>query len=83
MKMYILIKHPVAWHRWKSANVAFDLKEPHREKSKKRFTIGYGAIIEHFGSVNPYKKEDAQQQKFMEDLLFVAKVYLHISIVES
>jgi len=83
MKKYIFIKHPVAWHRWKSANVALDLKEPHLEKSKKRFIIGYGAIIKHFGSVNPYKKDDAQQQKFMEDLLFVAKVYLHISVVES
>jgi hypothetical protein len=63
--------------------VVFDLEEPHREKFKKRFVIGYGAIIKHFGSANPYKKDDAQQQKFVEDLLFVAKIYMHISIVES
>jgi hypothetical protein len=38
-------------------------------------------IIDHFGSINPYKKEDAQQKKFMKDLLFVAKDYMPISIV--
>jgi hypothetical protein len=82
MKKYILVEHPVAWRMWKSANLAFDLEEPHRKTSKKRFAIGYGAIIKHFGSVNPYKKDDAQQQKFVEDL-FVAKVYMHILVVES
>jgi hypothetical protein len=39
--------------------VAFNLKELHWEKSKNRFTIGYGAIINHFGNGNPYKKDDA------------------------
>jgi hypothetical protein len=34
--------------------------------------------------INPYKKNDAQQQKFMEDLLlFVAKAYMPISIAKS
>ncbi len=48
------------------------------------FVVGHGAIIEHFGNVNPYKKDDLQQKKFMEDLLFfVSKCYMHISIVES
>ncbi len=61
----------------------FDLEELHQEKSKKRSTIGYVAIIEHFGSANSYKKDDAQQQKFMKDLLFVAKTYMPISVVES
>ncbi len=33
---------------------------------------------------NPYEKDDAQQQKIMEDLLlFIVKVYMHVSIVES
>jgi hypothetical protein len=82
MKKYILVEHLIAWHMWKSAIVAFDLEEPHRKKSKKRFAIGYGDIIEHFRSVNPYNKDDAQQQKFVEDL-FVAKVYMHILVVES
>ncbi len=37
-----------------------------------------------FGNGNPCKKDDAQQHKFMEDLLlFVAKAYMHIYIVES
>ncbi len=61
--------------------MAFDLEELHKEKSKNRFVIGYGAIIDHFGNGNPYKKDDAQ---FMEDLLlFVAKAYMLISIVEN
>jgi len=41
--------------------VAFDLEELHKEKSKKRFVIGYGAITYYFGNGNPYKKNDAQQ----------------------
>jgi hypothetical protein len=32
-----------------------------RNHTKKRPTIGYGAIIEHFQNANPYKKDDAQQ----------------------
>ncbi len=59
------------------------MEELHRENPKKRSTIGYVVIIEHFGSANPYKKDDAQQQKFMKDLLFVAKTYMLISVVES
>lgn len=27
------------------------------------------AIIHHIGNINPYNKNDAQQQKFMEDML--------------
>lgn len=68
---------------WKSADVAFDLEELHWKKSKKRSTIGYGAITKHFGNANPYRKDYAQQSKFMEDLLFVAKTYMPIFIVES
>jgi hypothetical protein len=46
--------------------------------------ISYGAITNHFGVVNFYKKDDAPQQKFMEDLLlFVAKAYMYISMVEK
>jgi len=45
---------------WKSVNIAFDLEELHQEKSKKRSVIGHGAIIDHFGNGNPYKKDDPQ-----------------------
>jgi hypothetical protein len=84
MKKHILGEHLVAWRKWKSANVAFDLKELHWEKSKQRFVIGYGAITDHFGNGNPYKKDDAQQQKIMEDLLlFVAKAYMPISVEKN
>jgi hypothetical protein len=33
--------------------VAFDLEELHKEKSKKKFVIGYGAMIDHFKNGNP------------------------------
>jgi hypothetical protein len=59
MKKHILVKHLVVWCKWKKANVTFDLEEPHQEKFKKRFAIDYRAIIKHFGSANPYKKDDA------------------------
>jgi hypothetical protein len=26
---HILVKHPVTWRKWKSVNVAFDIKELH------------------------------------------------------
>jgi hypothetical protein len=55
----------------------------HHEKFLKNSIIGYGAITNHFGHGNPYKN-DAQQQKFMEDLLlFITKAYMPIYIVES
>jgi hypothetical protein len=28
-------------------------------KVQKKFVINYGAIIDHFGNENPYKKDDA------------------------
>ncbi len=61
MKKYILGEHLATWHRWKSANMAFDFKKLHWEKSKKRYVIGYGAITNHFGNGEPYKKDDWQQ----------------------
>jgi len=54
--MYDLLQI-AAWHRWKSVNVAFDLEKLHREKSKKRYLILYGAITNHFGNGNSYKKD--------------------------
>jgi len=45
--------------------------------------IGYGAIINHFGNGNPYKKDNAPKQKIMEDMLFVAKAYKPIFIVKN
>jgi hypothetical protein len=60
MKKHILGKH-LAWRRWKNVNVAFDLEKLHKEKFKNRFVICYGAITDHFGNGNPYKKDDAQQ----------------------
>jgi hypothetical protein len=74
MKRYILGEHLATWRKWKSVNGGFDSKDLHQEKSKKKSIIGYGAITNHFGNGNLYKKNDAQQQKFMEDvMLFVAK----------
>jgi len=52
-------EHLATWCKWKNVNVAFDLEELHWEKSKKKFVIGYGAIINHFENGNPYKKDDA------------------------
>jgi hypothetical protein len=60
MKKHILCKHRI-WHRWKNVDVVFDLEELHKEKSKKRFVIGYGVITYYFGNSNPYKKDDAHQ----------------------
>jgi hypothetical protein len=42
MKKYILVEHPIAWRRWKSANVAFDLEEPHRESPRKDLLLAMG-----------------------------------------
>ncbi len=60
MKKYILDEHLATWHKWKSANVAFDLEELHQKKPKKISILGYGAITYYFGNGNPYKKDNAQ-----------------------
>ncbi len=79
MKRYILGEHLATWHKWKNVNGGLDSKNLHQEKSKKIFIIGYGAITNHFGNGNLYKKNDAQKQKIMEDvMLFVAKTYMLI-----
>lgn len=40
-------------------------------------------ITNHFGLAKCYKEEDAQQLRFFFNLLFVAKVYMPGSIMES
>jgi hypothetical protein len=47
------------------------------KKSKKRFIVGYGVITYHFGLANPYKKDDAQQLKFKEDLSLPKNLHAH------
>jgi len=62
MNKHILGEHLATWHRWKSVNVAFDVKKLHWEKSIKRYFIVYRAITNHFGNGNSYKnykKDDA------------------------
>jgi hypothetical protein len=49
----------------------------------KRFVVCYGTIIDPFGLANLYKKDDAQQLRFKEDLLFVAKTYMPIFNMKS
>jgi hypothetical protein len=80
MKKHILFEHPVAWCRWTNANLTLATKDQRKKKSKKRYFVGYGAIINHFGST----KDDVKQKQFMENLLlFVAKMYMPIFIVEN
>jgi len=84
MKKHIFYEHLTAWQCWKSANFPVVATDNYQEKGKERCVVGYGAITKHFGSVNPYKKDDLQQKKFMGDLLFfVTKGYMFISVVES
>lgn len=71
MKKHILSKHLAAWRCWKSVNLTFIVEDNYQEKGKQRCVVGYGAITEHFGSVNLYKNDDLQQKKIMEDLLFL------------
>jgi hypothetical protein len=50
------------------------IQKTYTRKSPKINLFGYGAITNHFGNGNLYKKNDAQQQKIMENvMLFVAK----------
>jgi hypothetical protein len=82
MKTHILFKHPVVWCRWKNANLTFVAIEQHWAKPKKRCNLMVMGSSQINGNVNLYKKEDAQQNKFMEDL-FVAKTYMLIFVVEK
>jgi hypothetical protein len=83
MKKHILSKHPAILHKWNSANLSLATKDQDWEKVRQKIIVGYGAIIDHFGSTTPYRKDDVGQKQFMEDLLFVAKTYMHVSIMEN
>ena len=55
-----------------------------RQKTKKRKGAPPSDITAYFGNAKPYAKNDVQQQRFLEDLvLFIAKGYESLSIVES
>jgi hypothetical protein len=62
MRKNIFSKHPIAWGRLISANVTLIAKDQHQEKSKQRIFVGYGAIINHFGNITPYMKDDVGQK---------------------
>jgi hypothetical protein len=84
MRKNISFEHLLAWGRWTSVNLILATKDQDQAKSKKRTIVGYGAITDHFGNTTHYKKDDAGHKQFMEDLLlFVAKTYICISIVEN
>jgi hypothetical protein len=85
MKKHVTFEHGDAWARWKSVNLNLVVENDQcQEKSKPKFVVGYGAITNHFGSTIPYKKKDLGQKKFMEDLLlFIAKGYIPIFVVEN
>jgi hypothetical protein len=42
MKKHILVKHPITWHKWKSANVAFDIKELHQKSPIRDLLLAMG-----------------------------------------
>ena len=55
-----------------------------RQKTKKRKGAPPSSITAYFENTKPYAKNDVQQQHFLEDLvLFIAKGYESLSIVES
>jgi hypothetical protein len=84
MKKHNLVRGLSVWCRWENVNSVHVAKEQCQEKSNNRFGVGYGAITSHFGNVNLHKKFDAQYKKFVKDfLLFIAKAYMPVSIVES
>jgi hypothetical protein len=56
MKKHILFEHPIAWCKWTNANLTFATKDQRKKKSEKRTIVGYGAIINHFGSTTPLGK---------------------------
>jgi hypothetical protein len=62
MKKHILSKHPITWQHWKSASSTFVIEKNHWKKGKLRFHVDYEAITKHFGSVNPYRKDNVQQK---------------------
>jgi hypothetical protein len=69
MNKHILYEHPNVWRCLKHATLTFVAKENYQEKGMQRCVVGYGTITKHFGSVNPYKNDDLQQKKFMEDFV--------------
>ncbi len=85
MKKHVTFEHGDAWASWKGVNLNLATKNDQcRDKFKHRSIVGYGVITYHFSSTTPYTKEDLGQEKFMEDLLmFVAKGYMPIFVIEN
>jgi hypothetical protein len=55
-----------------------------QQRAKKKVGVTSSAIIEFFGSSNPYKQHDEQQQKFFENLvLYICKGYTALSTCEN
>jgi hypothetical protein len=56
MKKHVTFEHGDAWARWKNVNLNCVIEDDQCwEKSKHRFIVGYGAIIDHFDRTTIYK----------------------------
>ena len=83
MKTHVKNEHAEELARYKRESKV-DEGETARQKSKKRKGAPPSSITTYFGNTKPYAKNDVQQQRFIEDLvLFIAKGYESLSIVES
>ena len=83
MKTHVENEHAEEFARYVRESKA-DEGETARQKTKKRKGAPPSSITAYFGNTKPYAKNDVQQQRFIEDLvLFIAKGYESLSIVES
>ena len=83
MKTHVENEHAEEFSRYVRESKV-DEGDTARQKSKKRKGAPPSSITAYFGNTKPYAKNDVQQQRFIEDLvLFIAKGYESLSIVES
>ncbi|KAJ7552447.1 hypothetical protein O6H91_06G055400 [Diphasiastrum complanatum] len=84
MKKHVSSEHAEVLSKYKAQKDSICPKEDARHPTKKRNLPSSSAITSFYGSSTPYKKEDDQQQCFLEDLvLYIVKGYRPLSSVEN
>jgi hypothetical protein len=83
VKKYILTKYLAVWHRWKTTNLALAPKEQQCEISKEKSIVDYGVTTKSFWVNKTLQGSRCTTIKILKNLLFVAKVYMHNSIMEN
>ena len=84
MKKHVEVEHFISSKRY-AKEICSQVRSPsYLQPTKKRPGLPPSSIVEFFGFVEPFRKDNEQQKAFLEDLvLWVIKSYLPLRVVEG